>query len=108
MKQKLIGKWRIESMELWDSEFIDLVEEGHFTFSENGMGSFVFGAVTAEIDWVRETGSGRTDFTWEGSDEGDPASGRGWAVIEDDQLKGRIYFHRGDASEFAASRIGSA
>jgi hypothetical protein len=37
------------------------------------------------------------EFSWEGNDECDPASGRGWAVLEEDgSLCGRIFFHLGD------------
>ncbi len=32
-------------MELWDSEFIDLLGPGYIQFSPNGGGEFVFGAV---------------------------------------------------------------
>lgn len=40
------GKWLIEEMELWDRNFIDLVERGNFTFDSDGTGTFIFGAVT--------------------------------------------------------------
>jgi hypothetical protein len=40
-----------------------------------------------------------------GNDECDPASGRGWAVLQDDgSLRGRIFFHLGDDPEFTAVR----
>jgi hypothetical protein len=43
------------------------------------------------------------EFTWEGDDDGDPASGRGWAALEGDgSLRGHIYFHLGDDSSFRA------
>ena len=106
MKKEIIGRWRIETMEQWDSDFINLVEEGNFTFSKDGMGSFIFGAVNAEIDWGIEKGSERIDFTWEGADEGDPVCGRGWAIIESGRMEGRLYFHRGDESGFQATRTG--
>ncbi|MCA1706872.1 MAG: hypothetical protein LC808_27860 [Actinobacteria bacterium] len=45
----------------------------------------------------------RVDFTWEGNDEGDHASGRGWAQLETDgSLRGHIFFHAGDDSGFRA------
>jgi hypothetical protein len=45
------------------------------------------------------------EFSWEGNDESDPASGRGWAVLEEDgSLSGRIFFHLGDDSGFTAVR----
>ena len=37
------------------------------------------------------------EFTWAGSDDSDPASGRGWAAHVDSRtLEGRISFHLGD------------
>jgi hypothetical protein len=45
------------------------------------------------------------EFSWEGNDECDPASGRGWAVLEEDgSLRGRVFFHQGDDSGFTAVR----
>ena len=41
---------------------------------------------------------------WEGRNDNDPGSGRGWAKIVGDQLVGRIYIHLGDDSAFAAKR----
>jgi hypothetical protein len=49
--------------------------------------------------------SERLAFSWDGEDEMDPVSGRGWAIInEDGQLVGRLYFHDGDDSGFTAER----
>jgi len=48
------------------------------------------------------------EFTWEGNDESDPASGRGWAALEEDgSLRGHIYFHLVDDSGFRAVRTES-
>jgi hypothetical protein len=45
------------------------------------------------------------EFTWDGSDDGDHTSGRGWAQLEEDgSLCGHIYFHLGDDSGFQAVR----
>ncbi len=42
-------------------------------------------------------------------DAGDPASGRGWALAEEDgSLRGHIYFHLGDDSGFRAVRAEDA
>jgi hypothetical protein len=51
-------------------------------------------------------GRERIEFSWEGGDELDPVSGRGWAVIENKELHGRIFFHLGDDSTFRARRSG--
>jgi hypothetical protein len=34
----------------------------------------------------------------------DPAEGRGWAVVKGDELRGMIFFHEGDDSEFVAKK----
>ena len=39
-----------------------------------------------------------------GQDENDMTTGRGWAVIKDGGLKGRLYFYLGDDSWFKAKR----
>jgi hypothetical protein len=52
-------------------------------------------------------GYSSVEFTWQGSDEGDEVSGRGWAVLADDgSLQGHLYFHLGDDSGFRAIRVG--
>lgn len=99
-----IGRWRIVEMEQWDREFIDLEGPGHFTISKGGNGAFHFGAVQGELDCRVEecTGGHRVEFSWVGNDEMDPVSGRGWAVLKNGELHGRLYFHRGDDSSFRA------
>jgi hypothetical protein len=37
-------------------------------------------------------------------DEMDPCTGRGWAILEEDELHGMIFFHQGDESDFVARR----
>ena len=46
--------------------------------------------------------SERLEFSFEGEDEGDPRTGRGWAILENQKLTGRFYFHMGDDSSFVA------
>ena len=100
------GKWRIIEMEMWDQNFIDLVTEGHFTFDNDDSGNFQFGAVEGQIDYriedIRE--AERLEFSWEGSDDMNPVSGRGWATLEGGEINGKIYFHMGDSSWFKAKR----
>jgi hypothetical protein len=101
-----VGKWPIVEMEAWDQEYIDMEVPGHFTFNKNRTGHFQFGLVQGEMDCRLENrgGKARIEFSWEGQEELDPASGRGWAVIEDGELNGRIFFHQGDDSAFRARR----
>ena len=97
------GKWLIKEMELWDRDFIDLVERGHFTFEQDGSGSFAFGAVSGYMDC--KGSKGKLEFTFQGEDECDPTSGRGYVKsAKGNKLSGRIYFHDGDDSRFTAVR----
>jgi hypothetical protein len=99
----LLGKWRIIEMELWDSDFLDLVEPAYITFDQQGGGRFVFGAVQGSLHC--RYGPDSVRFTWEGSDEMDPASGAGDAEFDEDGLlTGEIRFHNGDDSTFKARR----
>jgi hypothetical protein len=102
MKNPYLGKWCIREMEVWDKDFIDLVVPGYCTFDDEGLGKFQFGAVEGYIDYRIESWGDmdRLEFSWEGSDEGDRVSGRGWAVIEGNELRGRLYIHLGDDSGF--------
>ena len=101
-----VGKWSIVEMEAWDQEYVNMEVPGHFTFERDGMGHFQFGLVQGEMDCRVETVDGREriEFSWEGQEELDMASGRGWAVIENKELHGRIFFHLGDDSSFLARR----
>jgi hypothetical protein len=99
----LTGRWRIVEMDLWDQDALDLVAPAFVEFSPDHTGQFGFIAVTGWIDW-RSAGSGRpgVEFSWEGTDEGDQVSGRGWAALQTDGvLHGHLYFHLGDDSGFA-------
>jgi hypothetical protein len=105
--ESLRGPWRIVEMELWDKDFLDLVGPAHITFKDEGHGSFAFGAVQGWTDcrFGTEDGLPFVEFSWQGSDEMDPASGRGWAVLMNGQcLEGRLFFHAGDESDFCAHR----
>ena len=102
-----IAKWRITEMEMWDQEYVDQITEGHFTFEMDGIGHFQFGLVEGEIDYrIEKCGElERIEFSWEGQDENDPDLGRGYAILKDDFIEGRIYSHMGDDSGFRAKRI---
>jgi hypothetical protein len=100
------GRWRITWMDQWDQEYVDEEVEGYFEFAANGMGSFQFGYVQGQIDYRPSTREGKpcVEFTWDGNDETDAAMGRGWVVIDGDEMKGMIVFHQGDESDFKAKR----
>ena len=108
MKALVTGRWRIVEMEQWDQEFVDLESPGHITFTRDGRGELHFGAVDVSLDWRVDATGNRVDFSFEGFDEGDEVSGRGWAELNVDKLTGRIAFHSGDESGFVAQKAGKA
>jgi len=103
----LIGRWRIVEMDLWDRDALDLVQPAYIEFDDCGRGRFGFIAVEGDLDcrYAEVDGRARLDFTWEGDNEGDARSGRGWAQLEcDGSLRGHFFFHTGDDSGFLAVR----
>ena len=105
MAHSIEGDWRIVEMELWDQGDIDLLGPAYIIFDpKKKSGRFRFIAVDGEMDcrFSERDEMPVVEFSWEGNDELDPASGRGWAVLEGGALKGRIFFHQGDDSGFTA------
>jgi hypothetical protein len=47
---ELIGRWRIVEADLWDRDYLDLVEPAYMAFAKNGRGEFAFGAVNATME----------------------------------------------------------
>jgi len=78
---------------------------GFIRIGADGTGQFQFGLVSVDIDGrVEQCGNApRFDFSWSGQDENDPVCGRGWGVIENGELCGRIYLHLADDSAFRAT-----
>ena len=104
----LIGRWRIVEMDQWDPDVLDLIGPAFIEFTAHGRGSFGFIAVDGYMDCRQISEHGRrVEFTFEGRDEGDPVSGRGWAeVVSDIRVEGYLYFHMGDESGFWAEPFG--
>jgi hypothetical protein len=102
------GTWRITEMEQWDQDYLDMEVEAFITIEENGNGEFQFGLVSGDMDGkiVKNGKEERLEFTWEGNDECDPASGSGWLKLKNKNLiNGEIKFHEGDTSGLVAKRI---
>jgi hypothetical protein len=67
----------------------------------------VFGALKGFLDvrYGSRDGSACAEFSWEGYDENDPASGRGWVVFGTaGRLVGHFYIHNADDSGFDCIR----
>lgn len=106
--KRFSGIWYIKEMEVWDGAELDLLGSANITFDNDGYGSFQFLAVVGFIDcnFSNQNGLPFVEFSWQGHDDGEDSSGRGWAVIESNKnLRGHIFFHYGDDSAFAAGRI---
>jgi hypothetical protein len=99
------GRWRITEMDEWDE--IDLLGSAHITFSGKDNGELVFIAIEADLDlrYGSRDAAACAEFSWEGFDDGSPASGRGWAAVGTaGRLVGHIFIHKGDNSGFVAER----
>jgi len=95
-------------MEAWDQEAVDLLEPGFIEFMDDGTGRFGFVAVSGWMDcrWGERDGHPFVEFSWDGDDEGDQVSGRGWAALAPDgTLSGHLFFHMGDESSFRAAPL---
>ena len=105
-KKTITGRWHITSMELWDQDFIDAEVPGYIEFTQDGLGDFQFGYVRCDIDWkgTERDGQPAAEFSFEGMDEMEPTSGRGWCVLNDGNLSGQFMFFHGDESGFTAKR----
>jgi hypothetical protein len=101
-----LGNWRIVETELWDLEDLDLVTPATLSLNPNHQGRIAFIAVEGQVDYrvVVRDGLPAIEFSFEGFDEGDEVMGRGWAVLEGERLRGRLFFHQGDDSSFVAER----
>ena len=84
------GRWRIVETELWDQEALDTVVPAYIRFDPQGMGEMQMIAIGASIDYRVEQrdGASTVKLTWAGFDEGDATSGRAWARIEGDAMRG--------------------
>lgn len=77
------GDWRITEMEAWDREYLDMEVPAYIRFEEDKMGSFQFGLVQGSLDsrTTMRDGKPAVEFSWDGSDEIYPVSGRGWLLL---------------------------
>jgi hypothetical protein len=107
-KNWVLGRWSIDSMSMWDKDYIDEEVPGYFEFGRNGLGSFQFGYVRGDLDYQVTDRGDKTavEFSFEGGDgaDGTPCTGRGWMMLDGETLRGMFIFHRGDESEIELGR----
>ena len=102
-----IGTWHIYAMEFWSADYFNMEVQAYVELRADLVGAFQFGLVSGAIRGDLEGAPDRQRFvfTWEGNDEMDPASGRGWLRLKGkNELLGLIALHHGDRSRFKARR----
>ena len=82
------GKWYIYEMEMWDKDYFNMEVQAYIKIDSNNCGDFQFGLVSGKLigEIVDYPDGKRFEFTWEGNDECDPASGSGWVRIKEKDL----------------------
>lgn len=104
------GAWEIRWTKVWRKDVLDLDGRAVIRFEKQGdadLGEFKMIAVQGWLDcrYGERDGRPAVEFSWQGVDEGDERCGRGWAVLESEsELRGWLFFHCGDDSEFTARR----
>ena len=107
-----LGYWKITEMEVWGSDYVDLIVPGFIEFEHPGdedehiMGGFQFGTVSGGLHAHTRTVADELfiEWSWEGRSDNDPGCGRGWAQVVSGELVGRIFIHLSDDSAFRAKR----
>lgn len=100
------GRWRIAEMDVWDNDVLDEFEEAHITF-KGADGEIAFAALSASLDvrYGARDGSACAEFSWQGFDDNEPTSGRGWVTLGTaGRLVGHFYIHNADDSGFVCER----
>jgi hypothetical protein len=100
---EVIGRWRVVGSDVWDRDYLDLVDPAFISIGHHGRGELAFGVVNASLDLAYS----RTIvfFTFEGFDEGDEVKRSGSAeFLDDGTLEVEISFHLGDEAILRAER----
>jgi hypothetical protein len=100
---QLIGRWRIVEADLWDRDYLDLVEPAYLQIGDDGWAEIAFGAVAAggQLEYSRTI----VLFRFNGFDEGDEISGSASADLQDDgSIEIELSFDNGDDVTLIARR----
>jgi hypothetical protein len=88
-KSSIEGCWNIVSVSGWDEEHPHVQEQAFIDIGPEDIGDFHFGYVRGDMDCraAERDGKPAVEFTWEGNNHTGHAFGRGWAVLDVDELK---------------------
>jgi len=90
------GRWRVVETPGYEM----VVEGAYILFGDSG-GEFALDCLTGSIHGVCDGDA--VEFSWDGSDEMEAATGNGWAELQEDgSLEGEICLHNGDDIPFTA------
>jgi hypothetical protein len=105
-RSPLAGLWHFVSFSGFDEEELHEEVRAYLAFEDDRVGQFQFGIVQGDVDYreVERDGKPGVEFSWEGLGETEDFSGRGWAVLEGDALRGKFFLHLGEESDFVAER----
>jgi len=107
MDCQLIGRWRIVEADIWDRDYLDMVEPAMMIIAADGHGEIAFGAMQAGLDL--EYSRTLVYFTWEGFDEMTEVRGTGSAELQDDgTIEIDFAYHLGDEAVLKAERVTSS
>ena len=107
MNCQLVGRWRIVEADLWDRDYLDLVEPATMTIGADGHGEIAFGAMQASLEL--EYGRSIVFFSWAGFDEMDEVNGSGSAeLLDDGTIEIEFTYHLGDEATLKANRMTSS
>lgn len=107
MNCQLIGRWRIVEADIWERDYLDLVEPAMMVIEADGHGEIAFGAMQAGLDL--EYSRTLVFFTWAGFDEMEEVSGSGSAELQDDgSLEIEFAYHLGDEATLRAEHVTSS
>ncbi|GAX61435.1 hypothetical protein SCALIN_C22_0146 [Candidatus Scalindua japonica] len=102
-----VGKWRITETSVWDTEYLDELEEASVEFTKES-GTMTFGYIHIEMDVVKDEIGGIEilGYSFVEDDEDDEVSGWGWfrQTLTKDKMEGKIYFHYGESSQIRIAR----
>jgi hypothetical protein len=106
VKKRFVGYWRITVLAGFDAEYVDLCGPAMIIISPGGIGQMNFGSVEMELDCKMDDLNEQVlRFSFEGADDGDPISGRGYCLDRNNEMTGRILRHCGDEIDFKARRV---
>lgn len=94
----LLGKWRVV-----ETPGYDMAVPGAYILFDDSGGEFALDCLTGTIHGACQGDA--VEFDWQGNDEMEPASGDGWAELQEDgSLHGQVSLDNGDDISFIARR----